>query len=167
MSDTPTNEPYFDPELYPGAPDEAEAKVALRDVNVAEAQREEFEASVDEPQPSYDDGSDIPTPAEAGKATKPKYIVIGDNLVCQTSDGELSFPLRFKTKLLRQLGTFRDLDETDQLFWLLENVGQKAVAERLEELDVFETLGIVGEYFRQFEKRAQAAKGESSGSQSS
>lgn len=91
-------------------------------------------------------------------AKKPKYMVVGDAFYAQTDDGELRVPLRFKTKLVRSI---RDLeDELDQLFALLEGLGDKSTAEALDELDIFETTEIAEKYFQAWQEKNEARLGE-------
>lgn len=92
-------------------------------------------------------------------AKKPKYFVAGDRFYAQTDDGELQVPLRFKTKLVRAI---RDLDdELDQLFALLEGLGDKDTAAALDELDIFETTEIAEKYFQAWQEKNEARLGES------
>lgn len=89
-----------------------------------------------------------------------KYSVLEDTFIADTSDGELRIPLRFKTKLLRAI---RDLaDPLDQLFALLDGIGDQQTAEALDELDVFESAELVKEYFDAWEAKHKATVGEAS-----
>lgn len=98
-------------------------------------------------------------------AKKPKYFVAGDRFYAQTDDGELQVPLRFKTKLVRAI---RDLDdELDQLFALLEGLGDKSTAEALDELDIFETTEIAEKYFQAWQEKNEARLGEAQRSSTS
>ncbi len=91
-------------------------------------------------------------------AKKPRFFVAGDAFFAQTDDGELKIPLRFKTKLLRSI---RDAgDELDQLFALLDGLGDAATAEALDELDIFETTEIATTYFQAWQEKNEARLGE-------
>lgn len=95
---------------------------------------------------------------EKAPARKPKYMVVGETFTAQTGDGELRIPLRFKTKLVRVI---RDLeDELDQLFGLLNGLGDEATAEALDELDIFETTEIAEKYFQAWQEKNEARLGE-------
>ncbi|GAA3947850.1 hypothetical protein [Microbacterium soli] len=99
----------------------------------------------------------IPVHAKA-PARKPKHMVVGDTFYTQTPDGELRIPLRFKTKLLRVI---RDLpDEIDQLFALLDGLGDKATSEALDELDIFDTTEVAEKYFQAWQEKNEARLGE-------
>jgi len=98
---------------------------------------------------------------------KPRFQVVGDTFVAQTSDqGELSIRLRFKFKLLRQLRATGDTgaDQIDQIFTLLDGINDQETAAKLDELDTFEAIELVVAYFNEFNKRQQASLGESSSS---
>lgn len=91
-------------------------------------------------------------------AKKPKHFVAGDTFYTQTGDGQLTIPLRFKTKLVRSI---RDAgDELDQLFALLDGLGDKTTAERLDELDIFETTEIAERFFQAWQEKNEARLGE-------
>lgn len=104
------------------------------------------------------DVDEIPVYDTAPKV-KPEHFVAGDTFFAQTSDGELSIPLRFKTKLIRQIREV-DGDELDQMFALLDGIGDKATANALDELDIFETTRHVQAFFRAWQERNQASVGE-------
>lgn len=101
----------------------------------------------------------------AGK-TKPKFFVAGSTFFAQTDDGELKIPLRFKTKLVRLI---RDMpgDELDQLFALLDGLGDQETADALDELDIFETTEIAEAYFQAWQEKNEARLGESQRSSNS
>lgn len=98
---------------------------------------------------------------DEGKApkVKPRFLVAGTTFFAQTEEGELAIPLRFKTKLIRSI---RDIpgDEIDQMFALLDGLGDRHTADALDELDVFETMEIVGAFFRAWQEKQQASVGE-------
>lgn len=103
--------------------------------------------------------------ATTRKTTKPKFQVVDDHFIAQTDEGELKIPLRFKTKLLRKI---REVpDELDQVFALLDGLGDKVTAEKIDELDVLDATELVSEYFDAWAKKNQARLGESSGSSDS
>lgn len=93
--------------------------------------------------------------------TKPKYMVVGDSFVAQTSDGELKVPLRFKTKLFRKLVKHTG-DEVEMFMDLLEGLGNQDTVDALDELDIFESAQIAGAYFKGWRARQQASVGEAS-----
>ena len=96
-------------------------------------------------------------------APKPRFLVVEDTLKCQTEEGEISLPLKFKTKLLRQFGK---LDQMDAFFLILDEVAGPGVSEVIDELDIMETTEIMVEFFKVFEERVQATLGKSSSSSS-
>ena len=113
----------------------------------------EKEAPKSEPVPFLD---------EEPTASKPKTMVVGNTFIAQTSDetvGEIRIRLGFKTKLLRAI---RDTgDEIDQVFALLDGIGDKKTADQLDELDIFETTEIVTAFFQAFGQKQDARVGES------
>lgn len=116
---------------------------------------EHAEAPEIEPIPTFD----------KAPAKKPKHLVVGETFYTQTSDGELRIPLRFKTKLLRAI---RDTgDELDQLFALVNGLGDEATAAALDELDIFETTEIAEKYFQAWQEKNEARLGELSRSSNS
>lgn len=99
------------------------------------------------------------------KAQKPKYQVVDDTFVAQSDQGEIRIRLGFKTKLLRQIRETGD--EMDQLFALLDGIGDAKTSGQLDELDIFDTTDIVTEYFAAFEAKQNARLGEASASSAS
>lgn len=97
-------------------------------------------------------GAATPTPAE-----KPQFLVVENSLKCQTSEGEISLPLKFKTKLLRQFG---QLQEMDAFFLIIDEVAGPEVSAVIDELDIMETTEIMVKFFSVFEERVQATVGE-------
>jgi hypothetical protein len=98
-------------------------------------------------------------------ASKPKFQVVEDTFIAQSSEGEIKIPMRFKTKLFRKL---RELpDEIDQVFALLDGLGDPHTAEQLDELDLFEMTELVEAFFAEFEKKNEAKLGEASRSSNS
>lgn len=91
---------------------------------------------------------------------KPQFMVVGDTFVAQTADGELKVPLRFKTRLFRQL-LKSDADEVEQFFLLLEGIGDDTTLEVIDELDIFESAKIAAAYFQGWKEKQQATPGES------
>lgn len=97
-------------------------------------------------------------------AEKPKYQTVGDYFVAQSDEGEIKIRLGFKTKLLRAI---RDSgDAIDQLFALLDGIGDKKTAEQLDELDYLETTEIVNQFFQAFAAKQEAGSLGESGSSS-
>jgi len=86
-------------------------------------------------------------------AAKPEYQVIGTNLYVQTSDGEIVLPLRFKTKLFRQLA--HGTDEMSAFFAILDNVGSPEVVEALDELDLAETSRHMERWWEEVHRRTR------------
>lgn len=99
--------------------------------------------------------------AKTTPAAKPRFLVVEDTLKCQTEEGELSLPLKFKTKLLRQFGK---LDQMDAFFLIIDEVAGPETSAIIDELDIMETTGIMVEFFKIFEGRIQATLGESQSS---
>lgn len=94
--------------------------------------------------------------------TKPQYAVVDDKFVAQTSEGEIKIPLRVKTGLVRRI---RDLpgDELDQLFALLDGIGDKTTPAIIDELDfATETMPLSREFFVAWAGVQGATPGESS-----
>lgn len=98
-----------------------------------------------------------PAPKRPTPAPSP-YRVDRDTFIADTSDGELQIPLRFKTRLIRAV---RELDDpVDQLFTILEGVGDSATAEALDELDFIESLKIADAFFDAWREKNEASLGE-------
>lgn len=91
---------------------------------------------------------------------RPRFLVIEAKLHVQTSSqGELVLPLDIPTKVFRKIGG--DQEELDQLFSILEALGDSTASEKLENLGILETMGVVVRFFEEFEKKAKASMGES------
>jgi hypothetical protein len=92
------------------------------------------------------------------RTTKPSHLVVDNVFIAQTSQGELRIPLQFKTKLLRAI---RDSgDELDQLIALLDGIGDKESIALIDELDIFETVQHVTQFFEAFQEKHDATVGE-------
>lgn len=91
--------------------------------------------------------------------TKPQFMVVGETFVAQTSDGELKVPLRFKTRVFREL-LKSDADEVEQFFLLLDGIGNTETLEKIDELDIFESAKIAAAYFQGWREKQQASPGE-------
>jgi hypothetical protein len=100
------------------------------------------------------------------KAQKPKYQVVDDVFIAQTDQGEVKIRLGFKTKLLRSIRN-TDGDEIDQIFALLDGIGDKKTSAQIDELDIFDTTDLVSEFFKAFEEKQNARLGEASASSAS
>lgn len=90
------------------------------------------------------------------------FVWIGDG-----SGDPIRIPLSIKTKLLRrimQLEKDEDAGDLEQLFALLDGLGDQASIEAIDEQDYRETLELVTAYFGEFEAMHKASPGESSGS---
>ncbi|WP_431800320.1 hypothetical protein [Microbacterium kunmingense] len=96
---------------------------------------------------------------DAPPTVKPEFFVAGNTFYAQTENGELAIPLRFKTRLIREL---RDVegDELDQMFILLDRLNDQATADALDELDIFDTTRVVGQFFKAWREKQQASVGE-------
>ena len=94
---------------------------------------------------------------------KPRFATVEDRFIGQLSAGEVSVPLHFKTKLLRQIRDSK-ADALDQFFMLLDGIGDARSSRLLDDCDAIETMQFVQEYFRRFEELQQASLGESSAS---
>lgn len=105
------------------------------------------------------DVEEIPVYDEAPTSKKPEFFVAGTTFYAQTENGELSIPLRFKTKLIRQIRDV-DGDEIDQIFALLDGLNDQATADALDELDIFETGRVVAAFFQAWREKQQASVGE-------
>lgn len=101
----------------------------------------------------------------AAKATKPQFIVIDGVFIAQSSEGEIKIPLKFKTKLFRKITAIDD--EIEQVFALLDGIGDQKTSEQLDELDIFEMQEVVKEFFEKFKEKSEASLGESAGSSES
>ena len=97
---------------------------------------------------------------------KPRYAVVGEHFVGQLSVGEVSLPFRFKTKLLRQVREGGG-DSVDQIFTILDGIGDQKSQRQLDECDVIETVQFVNRYFEELAKYQEAKLGELSASQPS
>lgn len=101
-----------------------------------------------------------PVPASENR---PNYQVVDDVFVfLDKEQGEVRIPLRFKMKLLRQINQLEDQDDIDQLFALLDGLGDTRSIEQIDEMDVFDAMELVEAYFGEFEKKNEARLGESS-----
>lgn len=98
------------------------------------------------------------TKTAAETAEKPRFLVIEDTLKVQTEQGEISLPLRFKTKLLREFGK---LEQMDAFFIIVDSVAGPETAAVIDELDILETTEIMVQFFKHFEEKVQATMGES------
>ncbi|HEY8589607.1 MAG TPA: hypothetical protein VIL55_08655 [Naasia sp.] len=118
---------------------------------VLEAAVEPEEEVQPDPVPVFDE---VP----AKKAPKPQYMVVGDHFYGQTDEGEIRIPLRFRTKIFRAI---RDAgDEVDQLFALLDNLGEADTAAKFDELDVLDTMEFATVYFQAWQEKNEARLGE-------
>lgn len=102
----------------------------------------------------------IPVFDDVPKDSRPKFMVVGSTFYAQTTEGELRIPLSFKTKLFRSISGLAD--ETDQVFALLDGIGDKQTAATLDELDIFDTMELVESFFQAFTEKNRARLGESS-----
>lgn len=102
----------------------------------------------------------IPVLTTVPKAKKPPYFVAGDHFFAQSEEGEIKIPLRFKTKLIRTITRGGDTDEAEQLFMLVEGLGDKATSEKLDELDFLDTTEIALRFFQAWEEKNEARLGE-------
>lgn len=85
------------------------------------------------------------------------------HLVAHTERGDLLIPLRFKTRLLREVKN--QVDEMDAFFAILDGIGEQALVDELDELDIADTTAIVAAWFGQVRDRLGAQSlGESSSS---
>lgn len=92
-------------------------------------------------------------------AAKPKFIVVDGVFIAQSSEGEIKIPLKFKTKLFRQIATIDN--EIEQVFALLDGIGDQKASDQLDELDIFEMQEVVKEFFAKFQEKSEASLGES------
>lgn len=90
------------------------------------------------------------------------FVWVGDG-----SGDPIRIPLRIKTKLLRtimRLEKDEGAGELEQLFALLDGIGDQATSDAIDELWFEETAELVEAYFTEFQSKNQATPGESSGS---
>lgn len=96
---------------------------------------------------------------EPGAADRPPTYVIGDQFFAVTSDGMLSVQMRFKTSLFKQI-LRHDGDDVEGFLLLIDGLGDEATVAQLDELDIFETARIAGDYFQAWREKQQATMGE-------
>lgn len=87
------------------------------------------------------------------------FVWIGDG-----SAEQIRVPLRLKTGTLRmlvRLGKEEGADELDQLFALLDSLGDTHTQELIDDMWLEDTMDLVAAYFGEFEKKHQATPGES------
>lgn len=107
-----------------------------------------------------------PTIEKAPEPEFPQFRLVEKNLhVLTSTQGELVLPLQVKTKVFRRISEIDD--EMTQLFAILDDLGDEDTPRKLDELDIFETQQIVGRFFDEFAKKAQATVGESQRSSNS
>lgn len=98
-------------------------------------------------------------------ANRPKHEIVDEKFVWHDKEqGTIRIPLRFKFKLLRIITANQEASEMEQLLALLDGLGDTRSLEQLDELDVFEGLELVSEYFTAFNEKNKASVGESRGS---
>lgn len=95
---------------------------------------------------------------------KPRFLVVEANLHTQLSDGtevllRLDPPAKVFRTVMKDQG---DQEDLDQLFAMLELLGQQDVVEKLEDLGILELTGIVTRFFNEFQKKLRVEMGESS-----
>lgn len=102
--------------------------------------------------------------AEPG-ADRPKFYIVGDDFHAVTSDGMLVVPMRFKTRLFKQV--LRSEGDNVELFLLLtDGIGDEETIAQLDELDIFETAAVAAAYFQAWREKQQASMGEAQRSSS-
>lgn len=102
--------------------------------------------------------------AEPGN-DRPPFYVIGDTFYAVTSDGMLSVPLRFKTRVFREVMA-SDGDNIELFLMLIDGIGDEATAAQLDELDIFESAPIAAKYFQAWQEKQDATLGEAQRSSS-
>jgi hypothetical protein len=100
---------------------------------------------------------DVFTKDEAPEFEKPKYMVVGDKFVAQSEQGELWFPMSFKTKAFRLMP--EDLELIGQVFYLCAD--DQKLLEKLDELDIEDSREIARKFFTAYRERQRARLGES------
>lgn len=95
---------------------------------------------------------------------KPRFLIVESNLHTQLSDGSevrlrLDPPAKVFRTVMKDQG---DQEDLDQLFAMLELLGQTDVVEKLEDLGILELTGIVTRFFNEFQKKLRVEMGESS-----
>lgn len=92
----------------------------------------------------------------------PRHQVVENTFIWpDTEQGDIRIPLRFKMKLLRKVNAMKDADEIDQLFMLLDGLGDTRSQEQIDEMDVFDAKDLIEAYFEEFEAKNEARMGES------
>lgn len=101
----------------------------------------------------------IPIPVfDAHPKKAPKFMVVGDDFVGQTTEGEVVTTLRIPQRLIQSL---EGLDTEQQLLFLLEHRGEQATLDLLPELDVIDYRELVRKYWQAFHEKEEARVGES------
>lgn len=101
----------------------------------------------------------IPVFTEEPGEDRPDSYVIGDDFFAVTSDGMLRVQMRFKTSLFKQV-LRSDGDNVEAFLILIDGIGDETVVAQLDELDIFETARIAGDYFQAWREKQQADMGE-------
>lgn len=147
MTDAPAPQPVV---LTPDEQEKYKQFLAARDA--------EQPTETSEPEPQEDTGPPMYPDVMNGR---PRFLIVESNLHVQTSkEGELVLPLDIPTKVFRQIGG--EQEELDQLFSILDALGDQDASDKLANLGILETMGIVTRFFEEFSKKAQATMGEAS-----
>lgn len=89
----------------------------------------------------------------------PPYMVIGDEFVAQSTQGEFRVSLRIPVRTVREM---EDHSDDEQLKMLLQSRGDEDALNRLEELDdILDYREIVRKFWQAFAERQLARLGES------
>lgn len=96
--------------------------------------------------------------AEPGE-DRPQFYVVGETFHAVTSDGLIAVPLRFKTRVFRDVMAAQG-DNVELFLVLIDGVGDEETAAQLDELDIFETIPIAAAYFRAWREKQDASMGE-------
>ena len=131
---------------------------------MSEVHHPQYAASVQQPYVQEPVVSAAPLPRHVAESSnRPQFQVIGKSFVWYSAEqGEIRITLSFKMKLLRQLHEFETWSEIQQLFYLLDGVGDEKSKEQIDELDTDEGMQLVEAYFAEFERLQGARRAESS-----
>ncbi len=128
---------------------------------------EPLEAEVDADAAASKDREIPPVPfftATQRPDSPPPFMVVDDEFVAQTTEGEFKTSLRVPEKIWLAMA---DLLQRDQFALMLEARDQKDWAERIGDLDVTDAKILRSKFFQAHYEREQARLGESFGSSDS
>lgn len=98
------------------------------------------------------------------KTVKPKFLTVEDSLKCQTSNGELSLPLRVSFGTVRRLMSGEQKSEFEEFEFFMNNVFTDEHNAALDVLDAAEAAEILGAFSDALAARMKVSLGKSVGS---